>query len=133
MHPGDQSVPGQGSSGVRLENIAVYDSQVWLDCRQGEGTVAALPHEVRVRLQIPLGGKVRVINPASGAAAVLMALPAQARLLPGGDCAADEGEWHVALAESLREKLGLNEVPAPHRAALPAFNKKYTPVDLESV
>lgn len=111
-----------------IQNIEVYDTAAGLD--NLNTAVIGIPKKLRDKLGIELGEHIMVNKYGSDTFLKLTVHQTDHRLLLGGQCQADSPDSHVCIPRDVRIALGLDRIESSTRSSLPAFSRKYSPVDI---
>ena len=120
-----------------VADVEVYDSPALYG---GEHAVAnddliiGVPKAIRKALEI--SGRwgdpnSKVIIEHAGSRVTVKVVFSDTRLASDGDSAADDKNHHCWMTPAVRQRLGLSEISAVHRASRPPFARKFTPVTIK--
>lgn len=111
-----------------IQQIEVYDTPARLDKLNTK--VIGMPQKLRNKLGVELGDQVKVRQHGADSYQELTVHQTDHRLLNSGQCQADNPDNHVCIPRDIRDALGLGNDESGHRSSLPAFTRKFTPVDI---
>lgn len=110
------------------KQIEVYDTPARLDNLNTK--VIGMPQKLRNKLGVELGDQVKIRRNGADLYRELTVHQTDHRLLNSGECQADNPDNHVCIPKEIRDALGLGNDESGHRNSLPAFTRKFTPVDI---